>query len=279
MVLWQALILGFVVGVTELLPISGMAHSRFFEVLLGIDHGSQGILRPMVYLGITFAVLLVYRKDIASMLHTLFALPRYRRSIGRGRRVSMAAMQNRQMLRSVLFGALPLLALLLLRSYITSLETSLFFAAAMLAVTGAVVYSTRMPQQGAAPKPVPDTSDALLIGMAQLPAALPGLSRTGLTVSLGMWRGLDGVGAVRFSCLLAVPAFLGAAILEFSQKTAPMADGAFWLGAAGFATAAIGAYLAIRFLRFVMRRHAFASFAYYCWGIGLVMFLLALIYV
>ena len=114
-------------------------------------------------------------------------------------------------------------------------------------------------------------TDAILIGLAQAVAVVPGLSRSGTTISVGLARGLTGAFAVRFSLLLSIPAVLGATLVSIYRAISGGAN--FTLlptYLAGFVVAAAVGYFAIQFLRKIMADRKFIYFAYYCWGIGAV---------
>ena len=110
---------------------------------------------------------------------------------------------------------------------------------------------------------------ALLAGLAQALALVPGISRSGATLTAALWLGVAPLEAAAFSFLMSVPAIAGAGVLEFAApgpEPAGPAGGAAW---AGFAAAAAAGILAIRFLITLLERRAFPVFSWYCWGAGL----------
>jgi undecaprenyl-diphosphatase len=114
-------------------------------------------------------------------------------------------------------------------------------------------------------------TDALLIGLAQAVATIPGLSRSGTTISVGLARGLTGTFAIRFSLLLSVPAVSGATIWAIYRAFSGGADFSLLPSyLAGFVVAASVGYFAIQFLRRIMSSGKFGNFSYYCWGIGII---------
>ena len=122
------------------------------------------------------------------------------------------------------------------------------------------------------------TADALVVGLAQAVAVVPGLSRSGTTISFGMLRGFERSFAVKFSFLLSIPAVLGANLVSIIKV---FSTGVEWsyvpMYLAGVACAFVSGYFAIYFLRLVVQRGKFGGFCYYCWGAGLVTLLLSLI--
>ena len=121
-------------------------------------------------------------------------------------------------------------------------------------------------------------SDALMIGLAQMIAVVPGLSRSGTTISAGMLRGFDRTFAVKFSFFLLIPAVLGANLLSLVKA---ISAGINWpevpMYLCGVAAAFVSGYLAIFALNRIAQRGKFGGFCYYCWGAGLLTLILSLI--
>lgn len=280
MKLWQAVILGLVQGVAGLLPVSASGHLRIFGAIFGLPDATSGemlLMRAMLHLGTLFAIVFACWRDILRLLFTLLEMLHLRKPDRHRRRHS----PDRRMVFLLLTGTLPMALALLFHNWAAALGGSLFFIGAMLLLNGLVVYFTSRSADGDKSELEITLGDALLIGLAQLAAVIPGVSRTGLTVSVGMRRGCDRELAVKFSLLLLAPASLGAAITELvGAVQLHAAFGSMWLPCLlGMLVAAVSGYAAIRLLRFVVQKNSFAKFAYYCWGAGLVALVLALIYV
>jgi undecaprenyl-diphosphatase len=114
-------------------------------------------------------------------------------------------------------------------------------------------------------KPVPGWGGALMMGIAQACAILPGISRSGSTVLTGLWRRIDPVAAAEFSFLMSIPAILGAAVLALPDLAAEGGGVDAVPLALGFIAAAISGILAIRWFVALLARQNFHVFAYYCW--------------
>ena len=120
--------------------------------------------------------------------------------------------------------------------------------------------------------------DAILVGLAQAVAVVPGLSRSGTTTSAGMARGFDRTYAVKFSFLMSIPAVLGANILSIVDAVKAGIDTSLLpMYLVGVLVAMVSGYASISLLRFIARKGRFGGFAYYCWGAGLVTLILSLI--
>jgi undecaprenyl-diphosphatase len=142
----------------------------------------------------------------------------------------------------------------------------------MLLVTGGVLWVTRYVRGQNRGVEWMKWRDAILIGIAQGIAIIPGISRSGATISTGFYCGLDRTLAGKFSFLLSIPAILGATVLEF-QKLETI--GTIWVPLVGTAVAFCVGLLSIKLLMGIIRTGKLFNFSYYCWGMGLLMFFLA----
>ncbi len=190
--------------------------------------------RAVLHLGTLAAVLAYFRKDLAAMA---------------GFRRDPAA---RKLLAMIIIGSLPAALALLVVDEVEKLQESITATAIFLILTGVVLAVASRMRQG--DRPIDDVrpSDAVLIGFAQLLAVLPGISRSGMTISTGIARGFDQVEAARFSFLLGVPAVAAAGLLELWTL---LDDGGVPASAwVGVLVAAITGYGAIAFLLRMLAR-------------------------
>jgi undecaprenyl-diphosphatase len=135
----------------------------------------------------------------------------------------------------------------------------------MLLVTGSVLFSTRFVRPGARYRP--NAAGSLLVGVSQAIALLPGISRSGFTISTGLFSGIRREEAARFSFLLSIPAIIGAAVLKLGESGS--SDTGMSLMAAGFVVSGITGYIALRLLLRFLKAGKFSSFAWYCWILGI----------
>ena len=148
-----------------------------------------------------------------------------------------------------------------------------------LLVTGFILfYSDRMARGKKGPRSA-TMVDALIVGVGQAVAVVPGLSRSGTSISVGMMRGFHRKFAVRFSFLMSIPAVLGANILSIGEAVEAGIDTA-QLPAyiVGTIVAAVSGYFAIRLVNLLTNKGKFGNFAYYCWGIGAAAVVASLIF-
>lgn len=270
MTIWEAIILGIIQGATEFLPVSSSGHLVIAQQLLGIT-GNALTFDVMVHAGSLLAIVVALKEEVALMATGFFSL------FG-GRRETAEAQDGRQLLWQVILATLPLVAAgLLFRDVVEEAFSSALVPVVLLFATGVLLlYADRARAVGGAE--ATGWSHALWMGLAQALAVLPGLSRSGVTMSAGMMSGLSRQAAARFSFLLAIPAIAGATILElkglFDGEVTSVADTSALV--VGAVTSAVTSYLAVRiFLRFV-RQGRLAPFAYYTWALGAVMLWLTL---
>ena len=177
----------------------------------------------------------------------------------------------------VLVGTIPLLIALIFSKAVSRLFTSTGFIGLALLVTGGLLFvSDRYVPKGNKTEKTMTLTDALLIGLSQAVATIPGLSRSGTTISVGLARGFTGSFAVRFSLLLSIPAVFGATIVSLFKA---IRDGVnfslFPVYLAGMAIATVVGFFTIQILRQLMKKGGLGKFAYYCWAIGALTIILS----
>ena len=248
----QALILGVVQGLTEFLPVSSSGHLVLADALLGIE--APGVfLVIMLHLATLVAVTWVYRRRLMSLAEgALRGEPDSLRYVGLLAVASVPA-------AFLGIGFLDLLEPVFDRPV---------FAAAMLLVTGCMVWTLRYATARTAHREEIRWSDSLLVGAAQALALLPGISRSGATVATGAGLGLDPARIAEFSFLMSIPAIGGAAIVQLDELAgAGQAIGAIPVATA-FVAALVSGVLAIRLFVNMLAKRTFHRFAYYCWVVG-----------
>lgn len=247
---WQGIVLGFVQGVTEFLPVSSDGHLVVAEALLGVALPGLTV-EITVHVATLLAVVILYG--------------------GRGMEVLRKALQgdhgSRRYLGLLLAATVPAGVVGVgFRSAFERAFESPAMAAAGFMITGFVLWSTRRAAGRAAPETL-SYPGALAIGVAQAAAILPGVSRSGSTVATALWLGVAPAQAAEFSFLMSIPAILGAAVLELPNASTSAVDpGPLALA---FVTALVVGVAAIKVLVRILERGAFYRFAPYCWAIGL----------
>ena len=141
----------------------------------------------------------------------------------------------------------------------------------MLLITGGILFFSDRMAKGNKTESTASVKDALLVGLAQGCATIPGLSRSGCTISAGLALGFERTFAVRYSFLLSLPAVLGATLLKVIKV---MGEGGMQMELlpkylAGMAVAGIMGYFSIQLVNLLASRGRFGAFAYYCWAVGI----------
>ncbi|MFO8173885.1 MAG: undecaprenyl-diphosphate phosphatase [Longimicrobiales bacterium] len=254
----EALILGIIQGATEFLPVSSSGHLVMGQALMDIRIPGVAF-EVALHVATLISVLLVYRNRVRALLAGAF----------RGDREAWR------------YGGLLVLATLPaavvgvgLGGLIEGLFDSPAVAGGALLVTGSFLWTSRKALEKA-PSGRPGALAALVMGLAQAFAIIPGISRSGATVVAGLWSGVEAEEAAAFSFLMAVPAILGAAVLEAPELANAGMEIGFQVLLLGALAAAVTGVLAIWTFVAMLRRRSFHRFGPYCWGVG-VLFLLYL---
>jgi undecaprenyl-diphosphatase len=250
MSLWEALVLGVVQGATEFLPVSSSGHLVMAQELLGVR--VDGVLFEVaVHVATLVSILLVYRERVAGIVG------------GMARRDAAAWTFAGLIVVATLPAALLGVAA---KDLIEGLFDSPVVPGVALLVTGAGLWSTRGIVDRAV-KEHPGWTAAVLIGLAQAVALVPGISRSGATVVAALWLGIRAPEAAAFSFLMAVPAIAGAAVLQFPDLAGGGGPGGMALLVGGVAAGVTGV-AAIRTFVAMLRRRSFHLFAPYCWAVA-----------
>lgn len=257
----DAAILGVVEGLTEFLPVSSTGHLTIAEGLLGLEVDDPAVtaFTVVIQFGAIVAVLLYFAKDIAGFVRSFVAGV----TSTRGRQGD-----DWQLTLAVLVGSLPIGVVgLLLRDVITGpvLRSLVTVGIALIAWSAVMVYAERRATQARGEAAV-TVLDGLFIGVMQCCALVPGVSRSGATISAGLLRGLDRVTATRLSFFLAIPALTAAGALELPKA---LGEGV------GLAPVAVGtlvsfvvAYASIALLLRFVARHSIVAFVPYRVALG-----------
>ena len=217
--LLKAVVLGVIQGLTEFLPISSSAHLRIFPELFGWgDPGAA--FTAVIQIGTELAVLIYFRKDIwrigSAWVRSLFQ-PEYRGTI------------DARMGWYIIVGSLPIVVLgVLLKDIIENDFRNLWIIGTTLIVMGVVLGIADRVGRTDRPLGKLTMKDAVLMGAAQAMALIPGVSRSGATISMGRFLGFEREAATRFAFLLAIPAVVGAGIFEL--KEIPNGDNTYGWG-------------------------------------------------
>ena len=273
----SAFFLGLIQGVAEFLPISSSCHLAIAQNLLGmkIEGVDDIFFSVLLHLGTLVAVFAVYWSDIREMIVEFFLGIR---DIAR-HQTPTPVPPARRLILMIVVGTLPLFAVLPIQDFVESLSSNTYFIGCALLVTGVLLFTCDRIRKGKKNARSATMLDALVVGVGQAIATVPGISRSGMTICTGCFRGFERKFAVRFAFLLSIPAVLGANILEIGDVIAAGGIDTSLLPvyAVGVVTAAVSGYLSIALVRLVANKGKFGAFAYYCWAAGAVTLVLTVL--
>ena len=265
MALWFAVILGLAQGAAEFLPVSSSGHLALLQAFFPALAPEESLTFDVVlHLGTLVSLAAVYRRELWGLMRALFP--------GSGE----AGQEGRRLLGLLMLGTLPLGLVLPLKGWIEARCADTVFIGAALLVNGALLYISDKLVAGR--KKLPSPGGALLTGFLQAFAALPGISRSGSTVTAGVLAGLRREDAVRYSFLLSFPAVLGACLVKLPEAVRGGLDHALLLPAlAGAGAAALSGLLAIKLVGRLAKKGNFRKFSLYCWALGLGAIILSIL--
>lgn len=276
MTYWNAIILGLVQGVAEFLPISSSGHLAMLQNFLHLgDMESHLLFDVLLHLGTLAAVICAFWSDVRSLVREGLRMV-HLKPMRRGEKPDRLL---RRTIQFLILATLPLLLVFFVKDAVEALYSNTFFIGFMLLLTGLLLFAADRMGHGNKKEKGATLADVLIVGLAQAVAVVPGLSRSGTTICVGMLRGFDRNFAVRFSFLLSIPAVLGANILTIVDAVQAGAVNTALLPMylVGMAVAFVSGYLSIYLLRTLVQKGRFGSFCYYCWGAGLVTLILSLV--
>lgn len=274
-----AVILGLVQGVAEFLPISSSGHLALFEMILGSDTlaamDDSAAFNVMLHLATLVAVVIAYWKDVREMGAELAATVR---GVRTGQSLVGGNIPARRLILMIVISTLPLVLILPVHHAIEALNGVSWFIGLALIVTGCLLFVADRVPRGEKTERDMTVTDAVLIGLAQAVATLPGLSRSGTTITAGVSRGLSRDFAVKFSFLMSLLSVLGAVLLKLIDLIGDGVDTALLPAyLVGMVVAGVTGYASIRLLQRIVSKGKFGGFSYYCWGVGAVTIVLSLI--
>jgi undecaprenyl-diphosphatase len=252
----EIFILAVVQGLTEWLPISSSGHLVITQKALGLN--LPLIYSVMLHLGTLIVVLTAFRKDILEIIKA----------------VAKRDFQTQQgkLALFIVIGSIPTAIIgLVFHDFLESLFSNLPAVGAALLITGIILF---LSEKRIGNKKM-NTTDSLLIGLAQAIAIIPGISRSGATISTALLRKIDKKTAFKYSFLLSAPAIAGATIIESKQLALGNIDPIPLL--LGTIISMIVGYFSLKLLQKIVMNEKIHLFAYYCWAAGATIILFTIL--
>ena len=263
----EAIVLGLVQGLTEFIPISSTAHLEIVPVLLGWgDPGAAA--SAVIQFGTWFAALIYFAQDIIRLIGGFFR--------GLASRRPLADTDSREAWL-VIIGTIPIVVLgLLLKKHIESTFRGLWVITTMVIVVAILMLLAELYARRAQLKQFAEmnVADAVVIGLGQCLALIPGSSRSGSTIMPALFRRIDRPTAARYSFLLSIPAVGGAGFLELFKERHHLAAVGWTPILVAIVLAFVSGYASIWFLMRYLRTHTTHIFIYYRFALGAVMIVL-----
>ena len=281
MTILQAIFLGIIQGLTEFLPVSSSGHLAIAQNIFEIDTGGSMLFDIMLHVGTLAAVFVAYRKDIVRMIREAICICI---DIGANTKIWISNRKNDEALRykRIIHNNYRKFVVLILvstiptgvigyaaKNLVEAASATLIVPGVCLLLTGVLLVVADFTEDG---KKIPrDVSytNGFFIGIAQGISTLPGLSRSGTTITACLVSGFDKRFSVKYSFLMAVPAVLGASVLEIKDAVAEEITGNLVLCCViGAVVAGLVGYVCIKVMLSIVRKKKFKGFAIYCLVLG-----------
>ncbi|NQX11784.1 undecaprenyl-diphosphate phosphatase [Microbacteriaceae bacterium VKM Ac-2855] len=262
----QAIILGIVEGLTEFLPVSSTGHLTITEKLMGLRVDDAGVtaFTAIIQIGAIAAVLLYFRKDIAELATAWFLGLRH---------PSQRKRTNYRIAWYVILGSIPIGIIGFLGKDVISggLRNLWVVVAALLGWSVVMLVAERVSTETKDRRAI-TLKDVIIIGMVQCVALIPGVSRSGATISGGLFRGLDRVTATKFAFYLSIPALTAAGAYEAATAASDVSASVGWIPTLiATAVSSLVAYASIAWLLRYVAGHGFGVFVGYRVALALVL--------
>lgn len=270
MSLIHSILLGLIQGVAEFLPISSSGHLAVLQNVFNLQTAEEGhmFFDVLLHFGTLISIMIVYWKDIVYIVSDTVGLVRSSHDTFPEQRTEHP---GARMLLMLFFGTLPLFIILPFHDSLEQLYYKTGFIGAAFLLNGCLLYVSDRIVPGRGNERSMRIRDALLIGCAQAVATIPGISRSGSTITAGIATGQSRPFAMKYSLLMSIPAVLGANLLSLIKA---LKAGVEWSNfpayLIGMIVSIVVGYFSIILLQRLLKKGKFGNFAYYMWGVGVV---------
>lgn len=273
-----AILLGLIQGITEFLPVSSSGHLVIAQQLGMDDPAAANLFFDMIlHAGTLVAVFVAFRKTIGRLIAAFFGTVV---QIFRGQFHLKTATGEQKMIGCIVVSLLPLALVYPFKDLLDWLYSSLFAVGIALLVNSIVLFFSDRIRKGVKTAKTATWKDALVVGIAQCVAIMPGISRSGSTITAGLATGMKRSYAAKYSFILSIPTILASILIEtldIIQTPAAFQAGQIPAYIAGFVAAAVSGFFAIRLLQAVLKSKKFIVFSVYCLFAGAVAVILSFI--
>lgn len=282
MSLLQSILMGVIQGLTEFLPVSSSGHLAIFKILFHVDTDTGLLFDVLLHIGTLIAVFVVYYRDIIRLIRELVLLiidcfhniavwiGRQRGQHGKYRRIIHNS--YRKLVLMIFVSTIPTGVIGYVgRDFVEAASGILLIPGICLVITAGLLFISDFAPDGTKKPRQATFANAFIIGICQGIATLPGISRSGTTITACVLSGFERKFAVKYSFILSIPAILGALVLEL-KDAGSMSVSASQAGiyVAGMIVAAVVGYVCIKTMLVIVRRKKFKFFAIYCLAAGII---------
>lgn len=266
MSIFFAVVIGIIQGLTEFLPVSSSGHLSIFQNMFGLEdvETTYFTFDILLHLSTLIAVFVVFRRDILNLIIAFFTL--LKKAVkGKLKEIT----PDERMVIMVVVATLPLFIALLVKDYVEALYGYTKVIGAILIFNGLVLFISDFFARGDKDASNAKITDSIAVGLCQMCALLPGLSRSGSTITGGLLCGFKRDYAVKFSFILSIPAVIGANVLsipDILENPVPQSDLLAYF--CGMLTALVMGIFAMKLLLYISKRSNFRIFAVYCVIVG-----------
>ena len=271
----EAFILGVLQGITEFLPISSSGHLALGRILLGSEVESGITYEVVVHFGTLVSIMYYYRTELGRLLSSGVRFLLNPAKEKESKDVNFLGMILISMIPAFIVG-------FTLKDQVEAIFSNPLLVSFMLLVTGVLLFSTKfIPNRtqendashlAAAGGGIPiGIAKSFAIGLVQACAMIPGISRSGSTITTALWLGVDRETAANFSFIMVIPVIGGAMLLQVLDLLEVGIQGAaLQVLVVGFLSSAISGYFALKYLIIILKKSGFYLFSFYCWAVGLL---------
>jgi undecaprenyl-diphosphatase len=256
MELLKVISLGIIQGLTEYLPVSSSGHLVIFQHLLGLKNDLL-TLDVFLHFGTLIPLIIIFWSDIRDIL--------------------LLKKEKRHLTILIIIGVIPTAIIgILFEDFFTELFSSISIVGYMLIITGILLFLVE--HLGRVNKGINEMKpyNAIIVGLAQGLAIIPGISRSGSTIIASLFQGLDRDSAARYSFLISIPVILGAGLMKLNDV---FTEGLSELNISSIITgtivAAFAGYFAIKYFLHILKKGRLVVFSYYCWIVGILVIIMA----
>ena len=265
----ESVFLGLIQGLTEFLPISSSGHLVIFQTILNIDtHSADLMFDSLLHIGTLFAVFIAFRLQIKELVTEIFSSTK---QILTGKFQCKNINPKQKTIFSLFISLIPLLVIFPIKDFIEKAYSSIITVGIALLTTSILLFLCDKTVEGKTFEENITIKQAFIIGIAQALAIIPGLSRSGTTITIGIMCGFNRKLAVQYSFLLSIPTIIAGSLLNILEAISEGAfDGSLLITySAGMTAAAISGYASLKLLQYLLKTKKFIIFSIYCLVVGI----------